>query len=133
MAQDDCGYFAEGELRHGLIRAARHRHPDVRFTYRPMTAPERADALKRVGGCRDPIRRESIRAEVLRERLHDWNLRDSGGALVPIEVENLLRVEPHLLGRLFEVATGTGVTDEIPVQDNQRHASREGTALRMHS
>lgn len=113
------GYIHDGYTRSAYIAARPRLHPELRFQYRPMLSQNRAVIFHQIAAL-EPDDAERVAAEAIRAQLVSWDLQDHTGSNVAITVANLLRVEPNLAVRLFQVVTGRDATDEDPAWSQER-------------
>lgn len=118
------GFIDDGYTRQGYIKPLEPFHEGLRFEYRPVTISDRNRILSRVAACGgnkpeqiDKAVREASKAVV--ERVTSWDLKDSKGNVVTINEANVMRLESHLHGSLFDVITGTQPSDENPVDEGE--------------
>lgn len=81
-------------------------HPAVSIKFRPVTKTEYADITNRIGKQDDPVKGEQIAAEVMAKQISEWDLTDHEDRAVPVTVEMLGKLEPHLSATLFNLVMG---------------------------
>lgn len=130
--QQPLGFIHDGYTRQGYIAARKRLHPALRFTYRPMLSQNRAVIFHQMAAM-EADEAERLAAEAVKAQLVSWDLKDHEDRTVEISVPNLLRVEPNLAVRLFQIVTGRDVSDEDPAwaerQKDHRHRQRLARAL----
>ncbi len=119
-----CGYIHDGYTRAGYIAAVPRLHPALRFTYRPVLSPDRAVIYDRIGKA-DAKTAETLGAQAVFIHLSDWDLKDGDGKLVPRTVENILRVQPKLETRLFDICMGNDGGDEDSEMTREGHTGAQ--------
>ena len=96
-------------------------HPSLRFEYRPMLVSARAALMRRIADLaatseKGVIESEKVAAEAMVKQLVSWDLAGPTGP-APLNLDSMLRVEPHLSGRLFNVITGGELGDKYEAQE----------------
>ena len=107
-------YLHDGYTCAGYVQERRHLHPAVRFTYRPMLRQNRSVVFKRIRDDSDPKALDVVYARTIAGQIVEWDLTMPDGAPVPLTAEHILRLEPNLFDKLFNIVTGISVTDEDP-------------------
>ena len=126
MVSQTQGYIHDGYTISGYIKEEKRLYPSLRFTFRPLLAADRAIIFRTIARADDPRKEETIAADTIRGHLVDWTLKDEKGKLVEIKTKHILRVQPRLLTRLFQVITGDIPSDEDPdAISSERDASAE--------
>ena len=115
-------YIHDGYNETAFIRGVPHLYGDVRFTFRPMLAEDRAEFVERGSKlkARDQTRRS---AELIEHHVLEWNVERLDGKPVPITAEAILRLHPNLFNRILWVVTGTEPWDEDPGIEGQPRTS----------
>lgn len=86
-------------------------YPELNLEFRPMTKPEVADVIARIQKYRDnPVKGEEIAAEVMAQHVVSWDLTDHRGNAVPINLDMMKRLEPHLSADIFDLIRGAEAT-----------------------
>ncbi len=107
-------YLTDGYTRAGYVAERKHLHPAVRFTYRPMLRQNRSVVFKRIRDDSNPRALDVVYARTIAGQIVAWDLALPDGAPVPLAAEHILRLEPNLFEKLFNIVTGICVTDEDP-------------------
>lgn len=118
------GYIHDGYTADGFIAESPRLHPSLRFTYRPMLAQNRTVVFREIAKCTDPRKEETLAAQTIKSQVLSWDLVDENGKAVDLTVSNILRVQPRLLSRLFDVVTGTQASDEDPQRSSDENAKQ---------
>lgn len=129
-----CGFISDGYTKEEFI-AATEFHPSLKFSFRPLLFTEVAQLTRRVmeasevkgpDGKTDKGAAESqrIAVQAITERLETWDLADNKGTPVAIKPENVARVEPHLLGRLYNIMTGGSTGDPRSLESEQDDSAK---------
>jgi hypothetical protein len=122
------GYIHDGYTRKGYIAAKPMVHPELRFEYRPVLTPNRSVILHQMTTL-EPDEVDRLAAQSMKAHLVWWDLQDHTGKSVDISVPNLLRVEPNLFVRLFEINLGRALSDEDPQWSEHQKDDRGRQAL----
>lgn len=128
-------YIDDGYTEQGYLRAVPGLHPDIRFTYRPMTLAVRGRMMTRGEKCKDDAERFTVQAETIVQGnlLLEWNVSDRKGAALPISVENMLKLRPRVFLALVAIIAGvepSDVDDQAPHLAAQR--SQDDIAYILH-
>lgn len=126
-------FIHDGMTRRGYISESKHQYPAVRFTYRPMLVQNRAVVFRQIADCKDPRKEQELAARVIAAQVQEWDITSDNGGAVPVDDKAALRLEPNLFGRLFEIVTGSRVTDEDPawVDDDREQRERDELAAAL--
>lgn len=106
-------YIPDGYTAHGYIAAVPRMYGALRFTYRPMPVDERSVLFDMVERQRDRKKGESMSAKTIQKHLVDWELQYDGAEVKPTW-ENVLRLQPSLFVRLFNIVVGVDASDDDP-------------------
>jgi hypothetical protein len=68
-------------------------------------------------------------AEVLRNHIREWNLKDAEGKPLPITQNTIGRLKPALLYRMQSIIMGTEPTDLDPEWDHEKRAEKVDTLV----
>ena len=107
----------DGYTEHGYIAEVPRLHPALRFAFRPMTLAERALYIKAVGQFRKDDEIRTYMAGEIKRHLPGqppWDLRNDKGELVPLTVDELLKLKPRLFDSLFMIVSGEAAPDADP-------------------
>ncbi len=111
--QTRSDFIASDYLEEGFIAAEPGVHGPLTFTYRPLLAAARDQAIGLVmsappqyGAFVDRV------AEELAKNVKSWSLTDSRKDPVPINAENVKLVRPQLLDKVWGVVSGARRSDE---------------------
>ena len=105
----------DGYTKEGYVAAVPGLHPAVRFHYRPMVGDQ--SIHWRDGFLLKPTEtRKLVPAAALSDRhLVSWDIKHpTTGELVPVSLENITRLQPRVLERMFMIVTGFERSDEDP-------------------
>jgi hypothetical protein len=86
---------------------------DFRFKFRPLLVQEQSKWMKESGGIKDSERDRKI-AQLMSERIVEWDLADDDGKMVPISVAECLTIKPALFSQIFGIILGTDPSDVDP-------------------
>lgn len=117
------GYIHDGYTIDGYVSAAPRLYPDLHFTYRPVLTQNRAVIYKEMQRTDDPRKSETVAAQAIKAQISSWNLVKQDGSAVPLEVDDILRVQPYLMNRLFRIIMGDEAPDEDPCLTDTDHAA----------
>lgn len=110
------GYIPDGYTLSGKLKETAF-FPEVEFDYRPATNTERSVLEHQVQKLRrnDELEKaERLSAEFVAEHLVSWSLtHPATGEMLAIETETVLRLEPWLGVRLYQIVTGYSKPDEF--------------------
>ncbi|MFG0240455.1 MAG: hypothetical protein ACF8CY_05335 [Gimesia chilikensis] len=107
-------YIPDGYTLNGYIKEVSGKHGDLLFKYRPLLAKERAVISSRLKNSTPEIS-EDESAKLLALKVQEWDLRHpETGAAIEITPQELSRLQPSLLARLFGIVTGWEPTDIHP-------------------
>ncbi len=109
-----CGFIHDGYTRTAFIKAVDWLYPPTRIKFRPLLTQERAVVQSRVNRVNNPRQSEQHAAEAIFRQLVEWDLKDSGGAVVSIKLENILRVQPELMQRMYLIVMAIEGGDDDP-------------------
>jgi len=123
------GYIHDGYTRRGYIAEVRLLHEALRFTYRPMLQQDRSVVMGAITQTKDLRKAESISAEIIKSQLAEWDLHDHESSAVPLEVPNILRIQPSLFDRLLRIVLGGDGGDEDPDAGGSEQAEDAGQQL----
>lgn len=88
-----------------FLKSVPNVHTDVRGTFRPALHAERyainEEIQKRKSG---PASR--FMCEVISKYVRAWNIKGQDGSALPITVENIVRVKPKIIERLYAMIAG---------------------------
>lgn len=104
----------------GRIAAVEGLHPEVRFSYRPMTAQEWMRCLSECEG-KTLIESREVQAKWLTKKLISWDIRDRSGNPVPATVEKSLKLHAPVFHRLFNIVAGQEKTDAVPLDESAKN------------
>ena len=104
----------DGYTEKGYVQAEPHLHDECRFTFRPMLSVELGELLGAVDTMGAAAYERKV-AGAVADKIIAWNLEDESGKMVPILLENILRIKPRLLRRICNIVQGTQVTDVDPL------------------
>jgi hypothetical protein len=108
----------------GFIRDVPGLHPAVRFVYRPMD-------IRKVGRMETVFAKEKDQSKVYiqqattivdQKHLIEWDVKDAKGAVLPITVDNLMRIKPMIFIGICAVIMGRGPSD---AEDDAPHLANE--------
>jgi hypothetical protein len=122
-------HIHDGMTRRGYVTERKFQHPAVRFTYRPMLIQNRAVLFRQISECKDPRKEQEYAARCIAAQVGEWDLIDDFGKSVPLTSAAVLRLEPNLFNRLFEIVTGTRVTEEDPQWTDDERRERDEQEL----
>lgn len=114
MSQKLSGFLSDGYTLEHCIEANDF-HPEVNIVFRPATVVEKASVVSKItklGESGKVDEAEKIAAEFMKKKVVSWDLVHGGNELNPVEVpveittENMLRLESHLSGSLFNLTLG---------------------------
>jgi hypothetical protein len=111
-------YIHDGYTMPGYIRERSRLHPAVRFTYRPLLTQDRAVVVRKISLARDPRQEERLAAQAIFGQLLDWDVikvADGSVQSVPLEVNELLKLQPKLFNQLLRIVLGDKACDEDPL------------------
>jgi hypothetical protein len=111
------GQIRDGYNERGYIAEVPRLHPAVRFEFRPMTLAERGLYIKAIGTLKKDNELRTYMAGCIKEHLTGqppWDLRNDKGEIVPLTVDELLRLKPRLFDRLFMIVSGEEAPDADP-------------------
>lgn len=108
--QQISGFIDDGYTESASIAAEPGLWQEMRFTFRPMLADEYAAFSDFCGRNTDVKAKQEI-ARRLAEKVKDWDLVDSAGKPVPVTQQNLLRIKPVLLAKLWNIVCGLQAGD----------------------
>ncbi len=127
-------YIHDGYTMRGYVRGESRLHPSVRFTYRPLLTQDRAVVVRQISLARDPRQEERIAAQAIYGQLLDWDVVkvvDSSAQSVPLEVDELLRLQPRLFNRLLRIVLGDEACDEDPLLCDDPSLSDDNALLNI--
>ncbi len=127
-------YIHDGYTMPGYVRGESRLHPSVRFTYRPLLTQDRAVVVRQISLARDPRQEERIAAQAIYGQLLDWDVVkvvDSSAQSVPLEVDELLRLQPRLFNRLLRIVLGDEACDEDPLLRDDPSLSDDNALLNI--
>lgn len=114
-------FIPDGYQRNGFIQGTDF-HPDMCFVYRPTTIIERtvingSVRIEYAKGTREGFAKsEKLGAEALVAHLLSWDVKGPNVHEVELTAENVLRIEPHLFVRLYQIIMGESISDELEEQ-----------------
>lgn len=104
-------------------------YPSIEITFRPMTDLERStlQAKIRANGVElaGVEKSSKLVASTIAGKLTGWNVTDPDGNEVPINPENVGRLEPHLLAVVLDVVIGAR---RFPDPEGNENPSGQGDA-----
>ena len=105
-------FIDDGYTREGRIAEEAERWPEIRFSYRPMTAAEYGEHAARIdkGTESDAYR---VMSEMLARKVTLWNLRNRDGVTVKITSENLLLLVQPVFVKLWGIVSGREPSAEV--------------------
>lgn len=112
----------------GFIRGVPGVHPDIRFTYRPMTVMALGSLYTACERLQDYGQRHKLRAEVIVDKakyLKEWDIPDGKGGVLAVTAANLLRQKPNAYSRIVGIIMGDERSDP---DENAAHLEHEATA-----
>lgn len=99
-------------------------YPRVEFTFRPMLIEQRVFYYK-VAQKLEGVQLRRLIAGHLAQQLVEWDVKDRKGNVVPITVDNVMRLKSRFFDRLFAVVS----TEEAPDESPDRDAAEADLAL----
>lgn len=88
-------------------------YPAVRGRFRPCTHEETGEYFAASRSLK-PREQDRKAAQLVAQRIVDWNIVDPAGEPVAVAAENVLRLNRVLFSRLLAVVTGVEAPDEDP-------------------
>ncbi len=89
---DVLGYIPDGYTESGVITAIPGLYPTVRFSWRPMLIEERMVYLKTAEKLAG-VQLRQLAAARMERHVTEWDVKDTGGNVVPVSVASLLRLK----------------------------------------
>ncbi len=103
----------------GFIAASPGLHGELQFTYRPFLMEDRARYMVQVEKL--PLAQQYGKAAAeLGKRLASWSLENPDGTPLKITTDNVRRVKPALLDRLWLIVLGIEASDIDPQWDTEQ-------------
>lgn len=116
------GYLGDGySVRHCI--PGNGFHQEVNIEFRPATTTETAVTkrqMRRLDERDDMAGIEKLGAEFMQKKLISWDL-TSGETILPLTVDSLLLLEPHLSGSMFDAILGNVPAVAKKVQDDEKN------------
>lgn len=112
------GYIHDGYTVPGYIQGVPRLYPSLRFEYRPMLTQARTVVYRKIQTLNDPNKEEEIAAKAIKAQVANWDLKDEKEVGVPLEIEHILRVQPTLFRRIFEIVAGSAAPDQLPFTED---------------
>lgn len=113
---DVLGHIGDGYTESGTIAGIAGLYPAIHLSWRPMLIEERATYLKtaeRLSG----VQLRQLAAARMERHLTEWDVKDSGGNIVPTSVASLMRLKERLFNRLFAIISNEEPPDVVTDQD----------------
>jgi predicted butyrate kinase (DUF1464 family) len=107
-------WLPDGHTFEGYLSALPRMYPAVRFSYRQIGNGERAEIRSRIAKAANPTEGEKVCARAIAKHVLAWDVRDAEGETVAIEADNVMRLQPILFARLFNVVMGVQPCDRDP-------------------
>ena len=98
-------FIDDGYTREGTIAEAPRQWPAASISYRPMVASEYAEFSVKTKNLDNAAWHKAI-AEILEKKLVAWDIKSAAGDSVEIKRENLLRLMPGFLLRVWQIVSG---------------------------
>lgn len=98
-------FVGDGYEEPGFIAAVENLHPELTFTFRPLTAEELGDHTASTAHADERGKRKVV-ADKLAKKLVSWSLVDQHNNPVSVSAENMLKLKPRVFARLFEIVWG---------------------------
>lgn len=127
----------DGYTRDCFIKAMPGLHPSVRFKYRPMLMQNRSTItheMSKAYAADHAARADEISAKAIAGYVVSWDIADvdqnghATGGLLPITTPNILRLQPRLQARIFEIISGQSAGDH-PAEDAAGPEATSGHSL----
>jgi len=96
-----CAFIDDGYTEDGVIPECPGLWPEIRFSYRPLTAADFADYAQAAEKLNTAALKK-LTSERIASKLVTWSIADSRGADVPITAENVARLKPAVFSALFD-------------------------------
>jgi hypothetical protein len=115
-----CAFIDDGYTEETAIAESPGLYPQVRLSFRPMTASEHAEYAQAVDTATETEMRQVSAAWIAR-KIVAWDLRDPHGATVPLTTDNVLRLKVPIFVRLLEVVSCTTPGDALHAERNSKN------------
>lgn len=127
MSIPSSAFINDGYTREAYIKPVDRLRPAVRFTYRPALVVERDEILYGPASKGTPTAQAMAVAKLVASKIKAWNVCDANGKPVEINDGNVLRLDPSLFDRVFQIVLGSSTSDEDPEATNaeKERAARE--------
>lgn len=124
-------YIVDGYTQAAYIQGRFNVHGPCRFDFRPAQCQERAIVYRQIGETTDARKVEFLQASMIARHVTNWNLKKRDGSLVPIKSEEIVRLRPTLVMRIFSIICGENGGDIDPEADEHMTAAQIDDELTM--
>lgn len=122
-------HIDDGLTYRAYIRGIPRLYNEVRFAFRPVTPAQRTYVYRKVETSNDPEAETVIAAQSIVKRVQEWDIKKANGEPVALSVEDVRRLQPRLLLRLFSIVMGSEGWDEDPLGKSDQTEDLEGLDL----
>lgn len=109
----DPAFIADGYEKQCYIAGVDRLHPEMRLTIRQMLQVDRGKYNKELAKTTgEAVEHEA--AKLVQSRLISWDLMNGDGKVAPIRVEWILKLQPMLFSRIYDIVLGHDGGDPDP-------------------
>ncbi len=119
MSTGYTGFYEDGYEEKGYIAAEKNLYPALRFTFRPVLVQERNRHVADNAKLGDPAKGTLNTARLLALKVKGWDLKFPAkskrkGEVVPLNPDNILKMQPALYERFWMIVLGLAASDDDP-------------------